>query len=74
MNDEFTYVVIHGDAQWGAILDDPQIPHTYKTEMIFEIMAQRLGKGTVYLGNSDNIIIPRHGPIDLNTEMIALPE
>jgi hypothetical protein len=62
-----------GDADWGKILDDPRIPHIYKTEMIFEILEARLGKGAVYLGNKKNIIIPRHGLIDLKN-MIKLKE
>ena len=63
-----------GDADWGKILDDPKIPYVYKTEMIFEIVEARLGKGAVYLGNSTNIIIPRFGRIDLDKEMIRLSE
>jgi hypothetical protein len=63
-----------GDSQWGAILDDSEIPHRYKTEMIFEILEARLGKGSVYLGNSENIIVPRERRVDLDREMIRLPE
>ena len=63
-----------GDADWGKILDDPEIPYIYKTEMIFEIVEARLGKGAVYLGNRTNIIIPRFGRIDLDKEMIRLAE
>lgn len=62
-----------GDAQWGAILDDPDIPYEYKTDLIFEILETRLGKGAVYIGNEDNIIVPRWGPIDLDKAMIELP-
>ncbi len=75
----FTYgrtmdaIVAHGDSQWGAILDDPEIPYVYKTEMIFEILEARLGKGAVYMGNDKNLIVPRHGPIDLK-DMIRLPQ
>lgn len=63
-----------GDSDWAAILDDPDIPHAYKTTMIFEILETRLGKGAAYMGNSKNIIIPREAPIDLGTQMIKLPE
>ncbi|MCD6393550.1 MAG: hypothetical protein J7M40_08580 [Planctomycetes bacterium] len=63
-----------GDADWGKILDDPEIPYIYKTDMIFEIVEARLGKGAVYLGNRTNIIIPRFGRIDLDKEMIRLAE
>ena len=63
-----------GDAHWGKILDDPDIPYEYKTEMIFEILEARLGKGAVYVGNKRNLIVPRSGPIDLEKEMINLPE
>ncbi len=63
-----------GDAHWGKILDDPEIPYEYKTELIFEILEARLGKGAVYVGNKSNFIVPRTGPIDLDKEMIKLPE
>ncbi len=63
-----------GDAHWGRILDDPDIPYEYKTEMVFEILEARLGKGAVYVGNESNLIVPRSGRIDLTEEMIKLPE
>jgi hypothetical protein len=61
-----------GDSQWGAILDDPNIPYEYKTAMIFEILETRLGKGSVYVGNKSNLIVPRARRIDLAKEMIEL--
>jgi hypothetical protein len=67
-------LVQNGDAQWGGILDDPEIPYVYKTEMVFEILEARLGKGSVYLGNKETIIVPRKRRVDLGTEMIRLPE
>jgi hypothetical protein len=63
-----------GDADWGKILDDPEIPYEYKAEMVFEILEARLGKGAVYVGNKDNFIVPRHRPADLDKEMIKLPD
>jgi hypothetical protein len=63
-----------GDADWGRILDDPDIPYTYKTEMIFEILELRLGKGAVYAGDQNNFIVPRARNIDLDKEMIKLPK
>jgi len=68
------FAIAHkGDAHWGRILDDPGIPYEYKTDMIFEILEARLGKGAVYVGNKDNLIVPRKALIDLK-EMIKLPE
>jgi hypothetical protein len=55
-------------------LDDADIPHEDKTEMIFEILEARLGKGSVYLANEETIIVPRKRRIDLDKEMIKLPE
>jgi hypothetical protein len=66
-------IVEKGDESWGEILDDPEIPYAYKTAMIFEILETRLGKGSVYMGNQENYIVPRSGPIDLSKEMIKLP-
>jgi hypothetical protein len=63
-----------GDADWGRILDDPAIPYEYKVEMIFEILEARLGKGAVYVGNKDNLIVPRKRPADLEHDMIRLPD
>ncbi len=64
-------IAMKGDAEWGSILDDPNVPYEYKTEMIFEILENRLGKGSVYHGNSKNMIIPR---FDGEAEMIDLRE
>jgi hypothetical protein len=63
-----------GDADWGRILDDSTIPYTYKVEMLFEILEARLGKGAVYVGNKDNLIVPRNRPADLEHDMIRLPD
>ncbi len=63
-----------GDLHWGKILDDPDIPYVYKTEMIFGILEARLGKGAVYLANKQNFIVPRFRPIDLDKEKITLPQ
>jgi hypothetical protein len=63
-----------GDAHWGKILDDPDIPYVYKTEMVFEILEARLGEGAVYVANRRNLIVPRMGVIDLDKEMIKLSE
>ena len=63
-----------GEKEWGKILDDPDVPYEYKTEMIFEILEARLGKGAVYVGNKDNFIVPRRRRVDLSREMIRLPE
>ncbi len=63
-----------GDAHWGKILDDPEIPYVYKTEMVFEILEARLGKGAVYVANRRNLVVPRMGLIDLDKEMIKLSE
>ncbi len=67
-------IATKGDAASGKILDDPEIPYSYKTEMLFEILELRLGKGAVYVGNKSNFIVPRSEPADLDTEMIKLPE
>ena len=66
-------VATNGDSHWGAILDDPDIPYIYKTELLHEILTYRLGKGSVYQGNDDNLIVPRHEPIELDN-MIELPD
>ncbi len=63
-----------GARDWGRILEDPEIPYEYKTDLIFEILESKLGKGAIYLGNSNNWIVPRYAPIDLNTQMISFPE
>jgi hypothetical protein len=52
-----------GDADWGKILDDPNIPYRYKAEMIFEIAEARLGKGASWSPyHTEVIIIPRSKP------------
>ena len=61
-----------GDAYWGQILDDPDIPYSYKIDLVFEILEFRLGKGAIYAGNSQNYIVPRKRRIDLEKEMIDL--
>jgi hypothetical protein len=63
-----------GDLHWAKILDDPDIPYVYKTEMIFEILRARLGKGAVYVANKENFIVPGLRPIDLAKETITLPQ
>jgi len=68
------HLVNEGDAQWGAILEDPDIPYVYKTEMISDILEARLGKGSVYRGNEENLIVPRHRRINLRKERIRLPD
>jgi|GEM_PF-3641177 len=53
-------IVRKGDRDWGAILDDPDIPYSYKTEMIFEIAEARLGKGASWSSShTEVIVIPR---------------
>jgi len=70
-----SFTALKGDLHWAKILDDPDIPYVYKTEMIFEILEARLGKGSVYVGNKQNFIVPRFRPIDFDKEkMIALPD
>jgi hypothetical protein len=69
-----TTIAEKGDGDWGKILDDPAIPYAYKVEMIFEILEARLGKGAVYVGNRDNLIVPRNRPANLDKEMVHLPE
>ena len=63
-----------GDADWGKILDDPDIPYEYKTWMVFEILEARLGKWSVYFGNEDNLIVPSKRPLRGEAERIELPE
>ena len=56
-----------GDADWGKILDDPEIPYADKTSLVFQILETRLGKGAVYVGDDrDSFIVPCGGPIDLD--------
>ncbi len=52
-------IAIHGDADWGKILDDPDIPYEYKIEMISEILENRLGKDTTYFDDKGNMVVPR---------------
>ena len=61
-----------GDAAWGAILDDPEIPYAYKVELVFEILEARLGKGAVYVADEHHLVVPRRRPIDLDTERMRL--
>ena len=63
-----------GDSDWGKILDDPDIRYDYKTDLLFEILEERLGKGAVYAGNDENYVVPASGPIDLDTESLRLVE
>ncbi len=52
-----------GDADWGKILDDSDIPYNYKTEMICEIAEARLGKGASWSPyHTEVVIIPRSSP------------
>jgi hypothetical protein len=69
----FSRIASEGDAYWGTMLDDPEIPYEYKTKMIFSILEERLGKGAVYRAGEDNLIVPRKGRIDLNIDRIGLP-
>ena len=66
-------VSLNGDAEWGKIWDDPKIAYRMKTDILFEILEARLGKGSVFLGNDETIIVPRNRPINLDREMIRLP-
>ena len=51
-----------GDKDWGKILDDPKIPFEYKTDLIFEIVEARLGKGAIFSSyKTDMIYLPRTG-------------
>ncbi len=53
-------IAARGDTDWGAILDDPSIPYRYKTEMLFEVIETRLGKGSAWSpSDADFIIIPQ---------------
>lgn len=69
----FSRIASEGDAHWGAVLDDPEIPYEYKTEMIHSILEERLGKGAVYRANDDNLIVPRKARIDLSTDGVRHP-
>ncbi len=54
-----------GDADWGRILDDPDIPYRYKAELIFEICETRLGKGSAWSPwHTPVVIIPRNDNVD----------
>ena len=58
-------IACKGDADWGRILDDPDIPYNYKTEMIFEIVEARLGKGASWSPyHTPVVIIPRSQSVD----------
>ena len=65
---------VRGDRDWGVILDDPAIPYHYKSDLVFEILENRLGKGSVYSASRDLFVIPRSGPVNLATDMNTLPE
>ncbi|MBS3763251.1 MAG: hypothetical protein KGZ25_08120 [Planctomycetes bacterium] len=59
-----------GDKDWGAILDDPQIPYSYKVNMLFEIAEMRLGKGAAWFPcGSGIVIIPASGRLKSWTEV-----
>lgn len=54
-----------GDSDWGKIIDDPDIPYEYKTELIYEILETRLGKGAAWSPwHTDVVIVPRTNTID----------
>lgn len=59
-------IAARGDIHWGRILDDPDIPHHYKTGLLFEIVETRLGKGSVYAPDNDHFVVPVSGPVDLD--------
>jgi hypothetical protein len=59
-------IAVEGEADWGAILDDPGIPHRYKTGLLFEIIESRLGKGSVYAEGEDRYVVPVESPVDLD--------
>jgi hypothetical protein len=63
-----------GDAHWGRILDDPDIPHHYKTGLLFDIIESRLGKGSVYEGGGGRYVVPASGPVDLDKPLPAFHE
>ncbi len=64
-----------GDLHWGMVLDDPDIPHAYKVAMVFEILEARLGRGSVYYGNRDNLIVPVPRRLDFEQDhKFRLPE
>ena len=68
-------IAIRGDADWGRILDDPDIPYDYKTEMISEIVEARLGKGASWSPyHTDVVIIPRSQSVDSWKEVNELLE
>ena len=70
-----SHTAFKGDSDWGQILDDPKIPHRYKILLFEFILEERLGKGSVYWGNKENLIVPVHRPIDFkNEEMFRLPD
>lgn len=51
-----------GEADWGKIFDDPEIPHAYKASLLFEIAEARLGKGSAWMPwHTPVIVIPRNG-------------
>lgn len=72
-SDTFMQICVHGDAHWGKILDDPDIPYDYKTELISEIANYRLGKGASWSPwHTEVVIIPRSKGADSWKEINAL--
>ena len=64
-----------GDAEWGRIFDDPQIPHELKIEMVFEILEHRLGKGAAWAPyHTDVVILPKSPDVSSWAEVNALLE
>lgn len=67
-------IAASGDADWGKILDDPEIPYECKTSMIFEILESRLARGSVWSPNRELIIMPQSGNLGSWGEINALLE
>jgi hypothetical protein len=59
----FSLIANAGEKDWGKILDDPDIPYEQKTNLLYEIIKCKLGKGSIYLYNSKNYILPIDSPI-----------
>ena len=69
------HTAAYGDSQWGKIIDDSEIPYRYKTLLISSVLEERLGKGSVYWGNKDNLIVPLLRRLDFDKEeMFRLPD
>ncbi len=61
------FIAEEGDAHWGSIFDDPDIPHQYKTGLLSTIIEIRLGKGSIYMEDgADHYVVPMSGPVDLD--------